>query len=131
MDAIVFYILMPAILMLFFIHFNFKRIKLLTTINGYLLFKKYLFNRKINVAISKKTACSFFYFFSITVIIAPSFCIWQLVEWDIWEDMFSLKQTLCLAYLSTEKRIRITVRKCFFWQIDIAVHPCWLTKDGT
>lgn len=98
MDAIVFYILMPAILMLFFIHFNFKRIKLLTTINEYLLFKKYLFNRKINVAISKKTACSFFYFFSITVIIAPSFCIWHLVEWDIWEDMFSFRVLLTVIF---------------------------------
>lgn len=91
MDIIAFLILMPAILMLFYIHFNFRRIKLLTTINEYLLFKKYLFNRKINVPVSKKTACSFFYFFCIAVIIMPSFYIWEAVEWESffdWEDTF-------------------------------------------
>lgn len=96
MDAIVFYILMPAILMLFFIHFNFKRIKLLTTINEYLLFKKYLFNRKINIIVSKKTTCSFFYFFSIAVIIMPSLIIWYAVEW---ESSYDWEATLCYLVL--------------------------------
>lgn len=74
---------MPAILMFLFVHFNFKSNKLLTTINEYLLFKKYLFNKKLNVVASKKTACSFFYFFSVAVFSVPNHGYWRdLVFWN-------------------------------------------------
>lgn len=90
MNATGFYniILVPVIAMLFFVHFNFKPNKLLTTVNEYLLFRKYFFNKKINVPVNKKVACSFFYFFTVAFICVPNHAFWQdLVYWSHWNSI--------------------------------------------
>ncbi len=75
MNATGFYniILIPVIAMVFFVHFNFKPNKLLSTVNEYLLFKRYLFNKKMTAAVNKKVACSFFYFFAVLFISSSSY----------------------------------------------------------
>ncbi len=65
-------LVIPVIATALYYYCNFKKSKALTTMNEYLLFKKYIFNRKLDIPAGEKTAVSFFFFFSWAVINAPN-----------------------------------------------------------
>ena len=58
-----FYILFPLVSTLVFVHCHYKKYNLFTSLNDYLLFKKMLFNKKINYQPSNKSIISHTFFF--------------------------------------------------------------------
>lgn len=73
----------PLILTVVFYHFHFKKYKVLTQINNYMLFKKYLFNKGKPVYVGNKIIVSFYYL--------TSFCITLITLFWVRELMFTTK----------------------------------------
>lgn len=75
------FIIVPGILTLLFYYSNFKKSNFLTAINDFLLFKKYLFNKKMSVAVNKVIVLTYFFIFA-AVFISFSDCTMYSMFFD-------------------------------------------------
>lgn len=93
------FIIVPGILTLLFNYSNFKKSNFLTAINDFLLFKKYLFNKKMSVAVNKVIVLTYFFLFAALFISFSDCTLYSMYFPDYEMDIEKIFAFLLLAFI--------------------------------